>query len=90
MKDQKKHPSRNLDLRKGGYGIGGGYEKPLSRTPQVSDGNRDDRYGAISHGGYYGAGSTGQPFKVGQATFGKELEWYRKQYCEETIQEKKE
>jgi hypothetical protein len=83
--DQKKHPSRNLDIRKSGYGIGAGYEKPLTRKPRPDDRTRG-LYGAICHGGYYGAGSTGQPFKVGQATFGNEIEWYRKQYGEETAQ----
>lgn len=81
VKDQKKHPSRDLDLRKRGYGIGGGYEKPRARKAEAPTGGA---YGAIAHGGYYGTGTMGQPFKMGEATFGDEVEWYRKQYGERT------
>lgn len=84
VKDQGKHPSKNLGLRKGGYGIGGGYEKPRARRSMAPSGSEPEAYGAICHGGYYGAGTTGQVFKIGEATFGDEREWYRRQYGEKT------
>ena len=78
------HPSRSLETRAHGYGIGGGYEKSYvvdeTRQPIREDGH----YGALSHGGYYGAGTTARRFKVGQAGFREELMWYRKQYGEKT------
>ena len=80
----KQHPSRRLELRSGGYGIGGGYERPY-RKEKAKKGDADDGlYGPLPHSGYYGAGEAARPFKVGQATFQNELSWYEKQYGENT------
>jgi hypothetical protein len=84
VQEEKKHPSRNLTVRKRGYGIGGGYERPYRGKERARTDARKDSYGAISHGGYYGGGSSGRRFAVGQAGFGDELDWYQAQYGEET------
>ena len=81
---EKPHPSRRLEMRSGGYGIAAGYEKPYKRTKVEQKKTRDESYGPIPHSGYYGAGEALRPFKVGQAGFDKELEWYRNQYGRET------
>jgi hypothetical protein len=91
--DPRNHPSRVLDLRKNGYGIGGGYERPLKQPEKIKTDNREGLYGPIPTAGYYGGG-TGTAdirFKVGQAGFRDELPWYRAQYGEETgLAKKKE
>jgi hypothetical protein len=81
---EKPHPSRKLEMRSGGYGIAAGYEKPYKRTKGEQKKEKDESYGPIPHSGYYGAGEALRPFKVGQAGFDKELEWYRNQYGKET------
>ena len=80
----KPHPSRKLEMRSCGYGIAAGYEKPYKRTKGEQKQARDESYGPIPHSGYYGAGEALRPFKVGQAGFDKELDWYRNQYGKET------
>ncbi|HEU4389585.1 MAG TPA: hypothetical protein VFV34_17405 [Blastocatellia bacterium] len=80
-----RHPSRNLGARRKGYGIGGGYEKPRKKKETAPADSRSGKdYGAISHGGYYGAGTGIRPFSVGQATFEKEIDWYKNQFGEES------
>jgi hypothetical protein len=81
---EKVHPSRHLDLRSRGYGIAAGYEKPYKRDAPRDTSARGDSYGPIPHSGYYGAGEARTPFKIGQAGFNEELEWYRRQYGRET------
>ena len=81
---EKPHPSRKLEMRSDGYGIAAGYEKPYKRTRAEHKKGKDESYGPIPHSGYYGAGEALRPFKVGQAGFDKELEWYRNQYGKET------
>ena len=71
-------------MRSCGYGIAAGYEKPYKRARVEQKKTRDEPYGPIPHSGYYGAGEALRPFKVGQAGFEKELEWYRNQYGKET------
>jgi hypothetical protein len=81
---EKPHPSRKLELRSRGYGIAAGYERPYKRARGEQQKSKDESYGPIPHSGYYGAGEALRPFKVGQAGFDKELEWYRNQYGKET------
>jgi len=90
--DAKKHPSRVLGARKNGYGIGGGYERPLKQTEKVKTDNRDGLYGPVPLSGYYGGGTADTAdtrFRMGQAGFLKELAWYRAQFGEETALSKK-
>ena len=79
---QNRHPSRSLDPRTRGYGIGGGYERPyrkLSPSPTARE-----SYGPVPHSGYYGAVSETGRFRHGQAGFKEELAWYGPQYGENT------
>ena len=78
------HPSRNLETRSKGYGIGGGYEKSYAGNEPGQQVRKERLYSALSHGGYYGGGTTARRFEVGQAGFREELIWYRKQYGEKT------
>lgn len=78
------HPSRRLELRSKGYGIGGGYERPYRREKPKAGDSKTELYGPIPHSGYYGTGTGLRPFKFGQASFNEELAWYQKQYGEET------
>ena len=84
IKGGKGHPSRSLELRGRGYGIGGGYERPYNpKSPKAGDSDKE-LYGPMPHSGYYGAGSSTRPFKIGQASFNDELAWYKSQYGERT------
>lgn len=84
MNEGKAHPSRSLELRGRGYGIGGGYERPYNpQSPKAADSDKE-LYGPMPHSGYYGAGSSARLFKVGQASFNEELAWYKSQYGEKT------
>jgi hypothetical protein len=83
-KTRGQHPSRSLELRKRGYGIGGGYERPYRKERTQPRDSSKELYGPLPHAGYYGAGTSVRPFKVGQAGFGDELTWYRSQYGENT------
>ncbi|HYP28632.1 MAG TPA: hypothetical protein VE262_18115 [Blastocatellia bacterium] len=78
------HPSRRLELRAKGYGIGGGYERPYRKDKSKPADDRRELYGPLPHSGYYGVGSSQRPFKLGQASFNEEIDWYRKQYGEKT------
>ncbi|HJQ69334.1 MAG TPA: hypothetical protein VKA70_10190 [Blastocatellia bacterium] len=80
----KQHPSRRLELRSRGYGIGGGYERPYRKEKAKKSDAAEELYGPLPHSGYYGAGEAARPFKTGQATFQNELSWYKKQYGEST------
>ena len=84
LKDStRRHPSKSLESRSKGFGIGGGYERPYRKErPKVAD--SDSMYGPLPHAGYYGAGAGPRPFKKGQAGFSNELSWYRLQYGEKT------
>jgi hypothetical protein len=78
------HPSRVLDLRRSGYGIGGGYERPYKQKEKIKTDNSEGLYGPIPLSGYYGGGSSEIRFKIGQAGFQNELPWYHQQFGEET------
>jgi hypothetical protein len=80
----KLHPSRRLELRARGYGIGGGYERPYRKDKPKPGDDKRELYGPLPHAGYYGTGTSERPFKAGQASFNEELSWYEKQYGEET------
>ncbi|HKG20347.1 MAG TPA: hypothetical protein VKC34_00495, partial [Blastocatellia bacterium] len=80
----KAHPSRRLELRAKGFGIGGGYERPYRKDKSKPEDDRQGLYGPLPHSGYYGVGSSLRPFKLGQATFDEEIAWYRNQYGEKT------
>jgi hypothetical protein len=80
----KGHPSRNLQSRSGGFGIGGGYERPYRKENSKKSENEEGLYGPLPHAGYYGSGTADRPFKKGQAGFAEELPWYRLQYGERT------
>jgi hypothetical protein len=77
------HPSRNLEPRARGYGIGGGFEKKYRKRITPAD-QRSGSYGPVPHSGYYGAGAGAERFQRGEAGFKKELEWYGPQYGENT------
>jgi len=81
------HPSRNLQPRARGYGIGGGFEKPYRKRITPAD-QRSGSYGPVPHSGYYGAGAGAERFQRGEAGFKKELEWYGPQYGEKTSGQK--
>jgi len=78
-----RHPSRSLEPRARGYGIGGGYERPY-RMPSSRTDERAESYGPLPHSGYYGGGLQSKRFKQGQAGFKEELPWYGPQYGEKT------
>jgi hypothetical protein len=79
----REHPSRSLESRSVGYGIGGGYERPYRKDKtKPADGKR--MYGPLPHAGYYGSGAGIRPFERGQAGFTDELGWYGSQYGEQT------
>jgi hypothetical protein len=78
------HPSRVLNLRRSGYGIGGGYERPYKQKEKIKTDNSEGLYGPIPLSGYYGGGSSEIRFKMGQAGFRNELPWYGAQFGEET------
>jgi hypothetical protein len=73
------HPSRSLEPRARGYGIGGGYERPYRNRPNPVDRQRES-YGPVPHSGYYGACAESERFELGQAGYNKELPWYALQY----------
>lgn len=78
------HPSRNLEPRARGYGIGGGYERPYRKRPRLAEARRES-YGPVPHSGYYGVGAESDRFERGKAGFKDELSWYAAQYGERTI-----
>lgn len=83
------HPSRSLEPRSKGYGIGGGYERPYRKRTVPAD-RQSGSYGPVPHSGYYGAGSGAERFERGEAGFKKELTWYAAQYGENTSGQSKE
>jgi hypothetical protein len=85
----RSHPSRSLEPRARGYGIGGGYERPYRERTRPMDHHRES-YGPVPHAGYYGAGAGEERFERGQAGFNAELSWYRAQYGESTSKRSKE
>lgn len=80
---ETQHPSRNLEPRARGYGIGGGYEKPYRKRTAPAD-EHPEIYGPLPHSGYYGSGVGAERFSRGQAGFNDELSWYGPQYGEKT------
>lgn len=80
---ENRHPSRNLEPRARGYGIGGGYEKPYRKRTAAAD-EPAEVYGPLPHSGYYGSGAGSERFRRGQAGFKQELSWYGPQYGEKT------
>lgn len=78
-----RHPSRNLEPRSRGYGIGGGYERPYRKASSRNDVHAES-YGPLPHSGYYGGGLASKRFKQGQAGFSEELSWYGPQYGTDT------
>ena len=84
-----RHPSRSLEPRAKGYGIGGGYERPYRKPLRPAD-QRSESYGPVPHSGYYGAGAGDERFERGQAGYNKELSWYGAQYGESTSGRSKE
>jgi hypothetical protein len=79
----KLHPSRSLEVRSTGYGIGGGYERRYRGRTAPADA-QDEPYGPVPHSGYYGAGTGLERFKRGQAGYGNELPWFIQQYGQKT------
>ena len=77
------HPSRSLEPRARGYGIGGGYEKPYRKRTATKDAHSEG-YGPLPHSGYYGSGVGSERFRRGQAGFNQELCWYGPQYGKKT------
>ena len=80
----KKHPSRNLNARSDGFGIGGGYERPYREEKRKTADEGKELYGPLPHSGYYGTGVGRRPFNRGQASFSDELCWYQVQYGKKT------
>lgn len=79
------HPSKSLGIRFKGFGIGGGYERPLRKGTGVVV-RAGNVYGTVPLGGYYGGTEEGgMPFEFGQAGFGYELGLYREQYGLESV-----
>jgi hypothetical protein len=79
----QRHPSRNLEPRARGYGIGGGYERPYCKRPSPVS-RESGSYGPLPHSGYYGAGGASERFERGSAGYNQELHWYGPQYGEKT------
>ena len=57
----KQHPSRRLELRSRGFGIGGGYERPYRKDKAKKGDSEQELYGPLPHSGYYGAGEAARP-----------------------------
>jgi hypothetical protein len=83
-KSEEKHPSKSLGIRGKGFGIASGFEKLYVKSNDEEVKN-NDIFSAIPHSGYFGSGIGLRPFKRLEATFGNELDWYEKQYCEKTV-----
>ena len=79
------HPSRSMEPRARGYGIGGGYERSYRKRPAPAQ-RQSESYGPVPHSGYYGTGAEveSERFERGQAGYNKELSWYASQYGERT------
>ncbi len=83
------HPSRRLEMRTQGFGIGGGYERAYKKDIAESSDTEEELYGPLPHAGYYGAGTGVRRFKQGQAGFQDELTWYKEQFGKTTSRFKK-
>ena len=85
----KKHPSRSLEARKRGFGIGGGYERIRGESEKIRIDCKNGLYGPVPHSGYYGGGRSSTRFSIGQAGFRDELSLYPNQFGDETSGYKK-
>lgn len=83
------HPSRSLEARSTGFGIGGGYERPYRKKEKSRADSAKGLYGAIAQTGLYGGDKKAQRFQEGEAGFKEELEWYPKQFGEKTAEKVK-
>ncbi len=81
VRREPNHPSKSLEARRKGFGIGGGYERPLRRKSEACPGGL---YGPLPHAGYYGSGSPATRFGIGQAGFSEEAKWFEEQFGERT------
>ena len=81
VRRETNHPSTSLEARRNGFGIGGGYERPLKRRGEVRTGVS---YGPLPHAGYYGTGSPVTRFGIGQAGFSQEARWFEDQFGKRT------
>lgn len=81
----RSHPSRNLRPRSNGFGIGGGYERPYTKTKkEEKPAKEQSKYGPLPHSGYYGSSEESLRFQQGEASFKGELALYKSQYGEAT------
>lgn len=78
------HPSKSLASRSSGFGIGGGFERPIRKGIGVVARARGV-YGTVPPCGYYGGGEGQMPFEFGKAGFGCELNLYPDQYGRESV-----
>jgi hypothetical protein len=76
------HPSKSLGSRSKGFGIGGGYERPLRKSSGVVAAS-GDVYGTVPPSGYYGGSGGHMPFGFGEAGFEDEIRLYFAQYGQE-------
>lgn len=81
VRRETNHPSMSLEARRHGFGIGGGYERPLKKKACP---NTAGLYGPLPHAGYYGSGSPTARFGIGQAGFNEEAKWFEAQFGERT------
>ena len=81
VRRETNHPSKSLEARRNGFGIGGGYERPLRRKGGTRTGGL---YGPLPHAGYYGSGWPVTRFGIGQAGFSEEAKWFDEQFGERT------
>lgn len=81
--DKELHPSRCLDLRFGGYGIGAGLETEY-RESRSSRKAQPRIYAALAEGGYVGPVRGSGVFPLGQAGFDSERNWFDDQFGVET------
>ena len=58
------HPSRRLELRAKGYGIGGGYERPYRKDKSKPSDDRRELYGPMPHSGILWHGKQRETFQA--------------------------
>lgn len=80
----QKHPSKNLESRKTGFGIGGGYEKRIGEKERSQMDSHKGLYGPVPHSGYFGGANSQSRFDLGKATFGSEVGLYHDQFGKKT------
>ena len=83
-REKSAHPSKNLIVRRRGFGVAAGFEQPYKKNSLSTRDKQNECYGPMPHAGYYGTGTGLRPFKQGQASFDEELDWYGPQYGEST------